>query len=382
MTAGLRSVRAFSLILMVVACLTTVRPAAQEPSVTELLDRYAAGEFDAVVAQLSRRASFGPFLKQLKDEGPKWIDAGGPSDRARRQVAAATFALEAARIDEWHEWKWTQKQPLMCPTAPPTGADPSLAGCFQPLNRLIWRPAPLLIEWGCDIFTADEQPRPIERIWQLAAVAVAQRGEDGQFLVGDQAIGHGVGGGEIINPQDEIKHLDHVQERFPNEKRFMLAQGIARFQVWSDDAHIAFGSLYNDPDVGAEAMMRVGEMLIREKRYDDAYDRFDRVERQTRDGYVIYLARYFRGQALLQQNNREGAESAFRAALAVRPRTQSGSTALAAVLYQSGRMIDAQSTIASMLMAPPAPDPWREFLHADDRFWPQLITMLRREIRP
>ena len=31
--------------------------------------------------------------------------AGGDAERERRELAAATFALEAARLDEWSEWK-------------------------------------------------------------------------------------------------------------------------------------------------------------------------------------------------------------------------------------------------------------------------------------
>jgi hypothetical protein len=34
-----------------------------------------------------------------------------------------------------------------------------------------------------------------------------------------------------------------------------------------------------------------------------------------------------------------------------------------------------------MLAANPRPvDPWRTYIHADDRFWPQLIARLRQEI--
>ena len=115
--------------------------------------------------------------------------------------------------------------------------------CYEPLNVLSWKAPPLLIEWACERFRQDATPRPIERWWQLAAVAVAQRSEDTQFMVGDPRIGQGAAAGEIGNLQDEIKHLDHVVPRFPAEMRFLLAQGIARDREWTDDALSVYGAL-------------------------------------------------------------------------------------------------------------------------------------------
>jgi len=170
---------------------------AQRRSVTDLLDRYGAGRFDAVVEELSGDdLDFGDLLKQLRQEGPGWIAAGGAARRARRELTAATVALEAARAGEWQEWKVIQRQENFFE--------------LRPLNVLYWKAPPLLIEWGCELFRRDSTPRPIERWWQLAALAVAQRSEDPQFLVGDTRIGRGWGAGKIGNTNDEIKHLEHV----------------------------------------------------------------------------------------------------------------------------------------------------------------------------
>ena len=143
-------------------------------SVVELLDSYRTGKFAAVVAELEGDVDFKDLLKQLKDAGPEWIEAGGAAERETRELVAATFALEAARADEWREWKMIWKQPQVCPPKPPPGAEPSKAGCSQPLSVLEWKPPPLLIEWACQLMRRTETPRPIERWWQLAALAVAQ----------------------------------------------------------------------------------------------------------------------------------------------------------------------------------------------------------------
>lgn len=342
-------------------------------SVVDLLDRYAAGQFDPIVADLSGDVDFDDLLTQIKRDGPVWIDAGGPAQRERRELTAATFALEAARADAWDEWKWIQKQPEM-------GA-PGVVGSYQPLNVLTWKPPPLLIEWACELFRKAETPRPIERWWQLAALAVAQRAEDPQFLVGDPSIGLDVSAGEIINTQKEIKHLDHVVKRFPKEPRFMLGQGIARDRFWQDDALIAYTAVANDPDVGAEAAMRLGAMQMRGNDLDNALKSFDRAETLTRDPYVIYLARYFRAQVFERRRQPERAEQAYRDAVAAKPHAQSATLALAATIFKDGRRAEAHALTGAMLAADaPSPDPWREYAHADDRFWPQIIARLRAEI--
>ena len=383
---SMRPSRLLLLSLVLGALLAAGLSAARSVSVTDLLDRYAAGRFDDVVEELTGDIDYDEILKQLRRDGPAWIGAGGPGGRTRRELVAATFALEAARAGEWHEWKVIQKQSQMC-----TGE-----GCPPPPSVLYWKAPPLLIEWGCELLRKHETPASMERWWQLAALAVAQRSEDPQFLVGDTNIGRGFGRGEIVNLQDEIKHLDHVTPRFPKEMRFVLAQGIARDRFWSDDATQVYRALENDPDVGGEAMMRFGAMQMGRRRSNIIYPEslaarspspsealrsFERAEHLTRDPYVIFLARYFKGQVLEQQRRIEQAEAAYRGAVASIPQAQSATLALAALVFRDGRRTEAQQLVHEMLAANPRPvDPWRAYVHADDRFWPQLIGRLRAEI--
>ena len=364
--------RRIALVLLLSSCafLLSGRLTARQATVTSFLDRYAAGQFEAVVDDLGGDLDFGDLLNQLKRDGPGWIDAAGPEMRERRELVAVTFALEAARADQWYQWKWIWKPPPM--TAP--GGPP-----YQPFPILDWRPAPLFVEWACERLRKDETPRPIERWWQLAALAVAQRSEDVHFLVGDPNIGRG--GAEIGNLQDEIKHLDHVVARFPNEPRFMLAQGIARPQ-WPEDAFKAFTAVLGDEDVGGEAAMRAGALEMRLRQPDEALQYFERAEDLTRDPYVIYLARFFTGQIRERERQIDAATTAYRGAVAAWPHAQSATMALASLLFDAGRRVEAQTLAGAMLAAePPVRDPWREFVHADNRFWPQLVGRLRAEIR-
>lgn len=389
------SIRAWcSAIGLLAVCSLGLRGQAQpSPTTSAFLDRYAAGQFDAVVADLEAQNDFEQILKDLKNHGDEWIAAGAPADRGRRELAAATFALEAARVDEWREWKWIQASP---------------AG---PLPTLWWMPPPLLIEWGCERFRRDEVPRPIERVWQLAALSVAARSEDAQFLIGfTKLLSSGSGGLlpppklppdaplylkqlmeraqqrrgiEVINTQDEIGHLNHVMERFPFEPRFVLAQGIARQIDASDDAAEIYNLLGDDPVVGGEALTRLASLQLRRNRTADALASLDRAERMTRDPYVLYLARLFRGMTLQQMRRDADAVPAYRGALLVRPGGESASVRLAELLFKAGDRTAAQTVMADALAADTSiPDPYTELVHGDDRFWPQLIARLRREIKP
>jgi tetratricopeptide (TPR) repeat protein len=374
--------------VMLAAVLGSSAPVAQSTPVIGMLDRYLAGRFPEVVEDLRGRAAFDEILDGLRRDGERWIEAGGPSQRERRTLAAATFALEAARAGAWLDWKFIQQQPRV---SFGDGTDLTV------LNVLYWRAPPLLIEWGCQLLRRQETPSLIERWWQLAALAVAQRSEDPQFLIGDTKIGLGRLAGEIGNTQDEIKHLDHVTERFPDEMRFVLAQGIARDRDLPGDAMKAYRALENDPDVGGEASMRLGAMQMprrggptirfigdedqRKPSPDAALKAFEQVEARTRDPYVVFLARYFSAQLFEQQRKLEDAEAAYRGAVGAVPHAQSATVALASLLFRDGRRAEAQKLIADMLAAEPRPvDPWRTYVHADDRFWPQLIARLRQEI--
>jgi tetratricopeptide (TPR) repeat protein len=358
-------------------------------SAITLLERYAAGQFEAVVADLDRLDDFQPVLRDLNDHAGEWIAAGGMADRARRELAAATFALEAARVDAWREWKWLQKAP------PNTSPQPTL----------YWKPPPLLIEWGCRLLRTEVTPKPIERTWQLAAMSVGHLSEDAQFLTGFTELpqpaepapapspaptvrgpvrvlpGPVNRGIEVINAQHEIGHLNHVWERFPQEKRFLLGQGIARERDAPHDAVRIYTALADEQDVAGEATMRLGALHVRQNRLQNGLEAFDRAERLTRDPYVIYLAKFLRGQAFVRMKRDSDATAAFRGALATLPATESASVALAELLFKAGQRTEAQALMADVLAADPRPrDPYLWFVHGDDRFWPQLIARLRREL--
>src|SRR5262245_49319378 len=167
---------------MAMAMSPAVHSAAPERAVA-LLDRYARGDFDSAVAAIAPVTDFGPLYRELAAEAPAWMHAGGPADVERRRLAAATVAMEAARIGADHDWKLVQM--------------------FMRLENVYWKPPAQLLEWGCALMRSAPAPTEIEHTWQMAALAVASRAQDYEFLVGSPWAAR-------ANTRDEVLHLEHA----------------------------------------------------------------------------------------------------------------------------------------------------------------------------
>ena len=369
--------------LAVLTMVQAAQPRAQSGPVAEpaadlvaLLDQYLRGEFDDVTDELARVDDFDALLDGLRRDGDPWVRVAGDHAIEHRRLAAATFAMEAARAAERvMDWKWVQKVERLSPNLPP------------PPDAIWWKAPPLLLEWGCALMRTAPAPSAIERLWHMAAVGSAQRAGDYEFLIGSPWDERG-------NPDDEIQHLDHVIARFPDEPRFVLAQAIAveayswsiagrrgRFGVRQRaDVVSALESAARDPLIAPEAMVRLAFVHIRSRRPADALPLLDEVAPLTRDPYVSYLASYFRGQALEQLDRAEEAAAAYRRALETVPRAQSATLALSAMVARAGRPLEATALVEASLAEPLAVDPWREYGAADNRFWPYLIDRLHTAI--
>ena len=388
----MRAWRLGALFVAIVVCgLTGARPQAQPPAIVAQLDRYLAGDSIIVVSEIAAKKDFDGLLKGLEQHGQAWVDAGAPTERPRRELAAATLALESARIAaETDQWKWIQQVRL---NAPNTVHLPSITEHFRDgpayhaPDAIWWKTPPKLIEWGCALLRREPTPLPAERVWQLAAVATVERAGDWEFLIGSPWEVRG-------NVKDEVEHLSHVIKRFHDEPRFALAQAVAiEWRTWPpgfrrsrsfvanpSEAIRALDHMSSDEVIGPEASLRLGYLRFRTNRTDDALALFSHVQATTRDLYLVYLAHYFSGQALARKGQTAGAEREYRAALATIPRAQSATVALAALLAESSRHAEAAALVDASLTGDQPMDPWRGYEAADDRFWPELITRLHSEI--
>jgi Tfp pilus assembly protein PilF len=137
----------------------------------------------------------------------------------------------------------------------------------------------------------------------------------------------------------------------------------------------------DDEAIGPEASLRLGVSRFRSGNPAAALELFSKVEKATRDPYLIYLARVFAGQAHEARKAPGDAERLYRGALKVVPNAQTASFTLAALLFRTDRPAEAARITESTLSAQPKPvDPWREYGAADNRFWPVLIGRLREAI--
>lgn len=346
---------------VLLAALTIVRPHAAHTSVTTLLDRYSEGHFAEVIRTIEADRDYDDLLKKLQKDAHGWIDAGGPGDRSRRRLAAATLALEAARAGTFDDWKLVRN--------------------FMRLEFIYWKAPPKLIEWGCRLLGEAGPPTESERLWHLASLAVAARAGDFEFLIGSPWEARG-------NPRDELLHLEHSADRFPHERRFALAQGIAiEWRLFPSprsgaaEARQVFDTLSPEPGVGPEARVRLGHMLLRAGNLSQALVTLSSAAVHSSDPYATYLAHYFRARVFERQRLPSEAEAAYREALAVVPGAQSSSFGLAALLAARGKRAEAAALVDAALTADPRPvDPWRAYGEADARFWPELIARLHAEI--
>lgn len=332
------------------------------PDAQALLDRYAAGEHEAVARELAAVRDFEALRKSLEKLLPGWTTSAGATEKPRRTITAASLLLEVTHAGL--ETDWIQLKTL--------------------------------VELGCRMLRADSAPSEVERLWMLASVALGGGGREATFLIGGPAPGTGNA------PVRE--HLNHARKRFPGEPRFSLAAAMAEeirsagepsrdrtranSQVEQLEAVVRrntiqrFMKVAGIPAVAAEAEMHIGYLWFQFRNGAEALKHLKIAHERSTDPYVTYLAHFFAGRVLLEEKRVALAEAAFRDALATVPGTQSASEALAALLFVDGRRDEAYALIeTSYNQRPLPPDPWRLYGYGDYRRWPALIRQLREAIK-
>lgn len=305
----------------------------------DLATFYLLGDYDAVETAL-RQASTGNLdvvIEAFRQGGPRWIDADGAQWSSHRRFVIATVALEAARAGLDTQWS-NSKQ---------------------------------LIRWACELLRS-RPPQREERGWQLAAIALFEGARDLDALGA---------------------HLDHVRARFPDEPRLLLADAFRRESEFQDDATRLgqelgpgrrariFDAALAHPATAAEAHLRLGYMLLRDRTIEPALEHLRQVAPVDDPGQV-YLARLFEGWALQRQDKAADAERAFRQALDAVPRAYTASLMLALHHYRTGNPAEGDALMHDVALAdPPVVDPWRIYGYADLRRWPILIRELRAGLR-
>jgi tetratricopeptide (TPR) repeat protein len=346
----------------------------QLPSTGNLLDRYAGGDFAAFTPPRTP-TDVERFRQALVHDATPWVRRGDAKTQRRRQLTAATIALEAAHAS----------------------------------IDISWAQGRQLIEWG-SILLRQAPADEAERRWHLAALSVIHGASDNELLVKQQKL---------------------AWPRFEDEPRFLLAlvvmlEGVTwpdpdRGEPWNEnEAELekaaqmdaarranrqavqpdlrekafeyqrrtrmrqvieALEDLSNAEAIRAESLLRLGYLHLRLQHVEIAMEQFDEVLGMTSDPFLLYLAHFLGGVAREQQGDRANAMAAYRAALEVRPRAQSATFALASLLFISGARDEAAGLIEAAIAAPVADDPWRAYQSGDFRFWSERLAAVREVIR-
>jgi hypothetical protein len=362
----------------------------------DLIQRYDRGDYAFVATGLEQLRDVRSFADELPETGADWVRAGRPSDRARRRLLVASLALETAAIHAEQHW---------------------------------YRLKPVL-EWACRLLRSSGPPSHGEHLWHSAAIAVIQGAGDVDFLIG--------GVNNLRSPlKSELArihagtfdHLSHARKRFPADPRWQLAEALAlEAEAWPvpwrvapsnlddglqaaakrvqrardarlkasredeaafhtlrsihllDQSADRWRTLQGNPQIGAEADLRLGYVQMRLGRRTQALASFRRVETST-DPDLVYLARLFAGWTQDEADAGDSAIAAYRAALVVLPMTPSAAVPLAARLRLSGEREEAARLVEQLATAPASRDPWRLFGRGDYRRWPDLLNDLRASLR-
>ena len=385
-------VRAATLALVLCLLASAARPCAAQVRRLELpavLDAYLQGRHDEALAPVryATREGAREFRQQLILRASQWVDAAA-ADRPRRVLAAAAFALEFERIRaERGEWQ--------------ADGDQDCAG------RCV-------IEWACTLLQSRGPADDAEHVWMLASMALAHGVRDWSFLQTP-----------IAAPSErtvQTGHVHHALARFPDDPRFRLARatalasrnavtdergaprdgtrtepapaviiGPAFLNSMSQRNRTRLGdyvkteldALASDELVGGEARVRLGYLHWVRGDDKEALAVANAAADSAKDPDVRYVANFLAAQVAQASGDLGAAEARYRAALGVRPYSQSATLALAALLYQRGEAREAYDIVAaSRANLPRDDDPWRLFLYGDFPKLQGLVTELRRQVTP
>lgn len=387
------STRSTLLLLSLFALLTPAAAQVRRLEPAALLDAYEQGRYDEALApvRLATRDQTRDFRHRLVLSGGQWVDAVA-SDRSRRALVAAAFALEAERLRA-ERGEWSAEDEEEC------------------ASRCV-------IEWACTLLQTRGAPDEGERVWMLASVALAGGVRDWTFLQTPL--------GRPTQKTVERGHVHHAIARLPDEPRFRLTRAIAlasrhavtgemetprdgtrtsqiasplvrlieapsfvlstleqRRTTVVDYVREVLESLLSDAAVGDEARLRLGYLYWVRGDQEEALAAQRAVAETTHDPDLKYLANFLAAQASQALGDLRAAEAYFTAALSARPHSQSATLGLAALLYLRGEAKQAYDLVdASRSGRPRDDDPWRMFLYGDFAKLPTLIAELRRLVRP
>ena len=369
--------RGFLPALAIAAVLMIGVEAQPPPPLTALIASYADGHYEEAVRQVAAIEDLGPFRLRYVQDIPNWIRSDPAKATVRRQAAAA-FLLELTYARLESDW-----------------------------NRLAD-----LIEFTCAALRDAGPPDRFELAWDRASMALAGRARARLWLLGEFAqLPHQPPRKRPAQnpkePSPSPRHLVHALARFPDDPALRLDQILA----WSwgrdqermrnvgprwklDDPYnpfnpspqlpeavIEFQTWIGNPEVGAEALLRIGIAQIALEDFGTSVATLRRVQQMDAAPVIRYLSHFEAGRAFERLKNPDEAMREYAKALDVLPGAESASIALASLQFVSddhdaalGRLTEAKTGREDQA------DPGRLTGYGSFIHWPALVKAMRAEL--
>jgi tetratricopeptide (TPR) repeat protein len=339
--------RVASALVVVVAC---VAPSAAQRGVDGggLLLRYVQGDRTLTLPTTFDRRE---FLASLESAIGKGLPS--PPEAARRATAAFALEVAAARLD--------------------AGDIPG---------------ARSLLEWACARIRAHEVADEFDIAWHAAALSIA----DG-----------------FLDPDALEAHVRHTRSRVPVGALLDLSWAVAAEQRTSplliprlaadvsptmlavnqaqldaavgrlmDDAVARFAVAASNAVTAGDARVRTAHIQLARNQAEQALTSLAALESTTREGWLVYLARLFRGQALERLQRPDDAITSLRDALKVGPGGQTATLSLSTLLYRRGQRDEAETLVQRLLAeTDPISDPWWTYWAGGARLWTTRLAAMR-----
>jgi tetratricopeptide (TPR) repeat protein len=202
---------------------------------------------------------------------------------------------------------------------------------------------------------------------------------------------------QIVGDTERLRaQLSSAEHEFPGEPALALAAGcleeagaspryahraVSRAALKRAEAHYR-RALTLDPGF-AEARMRLGYVLFRLGRADEATRELQRAVEDARDPYVSYLGTLFLGAVRAHAGRLTEAIETYRKAREIGPACQVSAVALSHALFLTGDRSAAAAAAREASMTPgDCEDPWWSYDYGQARQIDETVEALRREIRP
>jgi hypothetical protein len=149
-------------------------------------------------------------------------------------------------------------------------------------------------------------------------------------------------------------------------------------QLW--DIADRYAALVDEPGLGSEARLRLGQTLVRLARPAAALNEFTKAD-QTGGPSVKYLARLFAGAVYVRTSQFDKARASLAGALTVVPRAQAATFTLAPLLVEASEGEEAADLLEAALRAPVAQDPFQNYWSGDPALREAAIQQLREALQ-